>query len=84
MARPNKNGGVTKATLWAIKLKRMGIKSLSEWARQNNYPVDTVITTVTRWGDRSDIPLGGFSREIIKKLREQTGMLNGQMKPVGE
>jgi hypothetical protein len=82
MARPTVNGDVPKSTLWAIKLKRMGIKSLSEWARQRDFPVDTVITVVQRWGNRPDMPLGGIARQVMTALRKDTGMLTGLLVPV--
>jgi hypothetical protein len=82
MARPTKNGQVPKATLWAIRLKKIGFKSLSHWARVNNFPVDTVVTCVQRWGDRSDMPLGGIARNIMTQLRKDAKISSGKLIPV--
>lgn len=55
------------------KLLMAGWRSLSAWAIAHGYMPKTVWRAVADWGQRTDRPLGGINRQIMRDLRRTLG-----------
>ena len=49
-------------------------KTLSEWAREHEYPIHLVVMAMNRFVGRDKRPRRGLTRKIIEALEQETGM----------